>query len=488
MRVLVAVALALALLPPAAYAQPSRPLATLLLHVQADHSETGTLTFEGIRPLARYESICLPERAQETRVYDDVGDVQYEARDDNGRRTLSFLARGSSIRIDLTRTAPADAEHPLHSGDVNFCVPSGSGVVVTVDVPEASTLFFMSGDATFNAKSGTTRADGPPHVFYSYEEPLDGRAPITLVESGPFRIFVATALAPQAQEIAGLAAGPFRSALDEAGLALPFDALRVLYSAATPFAWEAGHYSGRGYVLVKEGSLTGKASDGYPISSVRVVVHEAFHAASFPYGKGVVEDEISWWLEGTAKRSERHVDAAMPNATRYCEKSAAQVRCWDFDDRIKRADVETGYTGGFRFDADWEPSLPQTDDTRRFYYSYSEYVASAWIVRHGEAEYQRIWDDITASFERGEGCPCVDGWLETKLDDEQLFTPWIDVKRSTPTEFEAIVKPFVKDEEALQRELDRQTNPFSGLGVPAPVWIAIVAIAIAAAAHAGRRR
>ena len=482
-----ALALALTLLAPSAPAQ-SGPLATLALHVQDDQSEEGTLTFDGIKPLTRYESICLPERARETRVYDDVGDVDYEGRDEDGRRTLSFLARGTTIHIDLARAAPDDADHPLYAGDVNFCVPSNSDVVVTVNVPDGHTLFFMSGNATLNARSGTSRADGPTHVFYSYEAPIGGRKPMTLVEAGPFRVFVSTSLAPQAHEIATLAAGPFQAALDEAGLAVPFDALRVLYAESTPHAWEAGHYNGHGYVLVKEDSLTADATDGYPISSVRVVVHEAFHAASFPYGKGPVLDEVSWWLEGTAKHSERHVDAAMPNATRHCEKSAAEVRCWDFDDRIKRADLETGYAPSFTFDERWEPSLPQSDDTRRFYYSYSEFVVSAWIARHGEAEYQRVWDDITAAFERGEGCPCTTGWLVGKLDDDQLFTPWSDVKETTPSEFEAIVKPYVKDEEALQRELDRQANPFSGLGIPAPAWLSIVAIAAAAVAASRARR
>ena len=483
------VVICILLAAPLALAQPpTGPVATLVIDVQEGLDEKATLTFAGLRAHTRYESICLPERARETRVYDDVGDVQYDARDENGRRVLSFLSRGTSVSIDMTRGAPSDADHPLYAADVNFCVPADSSVVVTINVPAEHTLFFLSGGGEITARSGTARNDGPTHVFYSYEAPLGTRKLMTLLEVAPFRVFAPAAYAAQAREIASLAVAPLRASLDEAGLALPFDALRVLYTKETPYAWEAGHYNGHGYVQVKEDSLTGDATTGYPIGSVRVMVHEAFHAASFPYGKGSVEDDVAWWLEGTAKHSERHVDAAMPNATLHCAKTAAEVRCWDFDDRIKRADLETGYQNTFQFDADWEPSAPQDDDTRRFYYAYSEFVVSAWIERHGEAEYQRVWNEISAAFDEGAGCPCREGWLEALLDDPQLFRPWEDVKSATPTEFEALVKPLVKDEEAAQRELDRQSNPFSGLGIPAGgALLALAAVGAAALARGGRR-
>ncbi|HET6404910.1 MAG TPA: hypothetical protein VFH78_09695 [Candidatus Thermoplasmatota archaeon] len=477
--------LVLLLLAPAALAQPpGGPVATLTLDVQEDASERGTLAFDGLRRLTRYESICLPERATETRVYDDLGDLQYEGRQENGRRTLSFLARGDNVRIDLTRAPLPDAEFPLYGGDVNFCVPADSRVVVTVRVPERHTLFFMSGGAELAPREATTRAAGPTHVFYSYEAPLDARRPITLLDVPPYRVFVATSLAPQAQEVAQLAAAPLHAALQEAGLEVPFDALRVLYAEETPHAWEAGHYNGHGYVLVKEDTLNGDPTQGYPISGVRVLVHEAFHAVSFPYGKGHVDDEVAWWLEGTAKHAERHVDAAMPNATRHCARSAAEVRCWDFDDRIRRAEVEAAYDPSFTFDPDWSPALPQTDDTRRFYYAYSEYVVAAWIQRHSVDEYQRVWDIITGAFERGEGCPCPDGWLETLLDDPDLFRPWQDVRATDPRAFNELVQPHVKDEAALQRELQRQANPLAG--IPAPAWAALLATLAAAAARARR--
>lgn len=482
-----ALLVALLLAAPLALAQAEGPKATLDIEVQTDRSEAITLSFADLKRLTRYEGLCLPAGARETRVYDELGDVQYEAKDENGRRVVSFLARNPTVSVDMTRPAPSDAEHPLYAHDANFCVPAQSSVVVNVRVPERHTLFFVSGGGTIaGGRTGTLSADGPVHVFYAYEAPLDGRRPMSIVEAAPFRIFVATSHAPAAQEVAQLAAEPFRSSLAEAGLDFPFDAMRVIYSEETPFSWEAGHYSGHGYVQVKQDTLTGDASAGYPLSAVRVLVHEAFHAASFPYGKGSVEDAVAWWLEGTARRSERHVDARMPNATLHCERTTAEVKCWDFDDRIKRGDLENGYETGFTFDAAWEPSTPQSEETRRFYYAYSEYVVGAWITRHGEAEYQRVWDAVAAAFHRGAGCPCADGWLVGILDDPDLFRPWQDLRAGSPDDFNASVEPFVKDEAALQRALDAESkNPFAGLPA-AP--LALVAPCIAFAARAWRRK
>lgn len=457
------------------------PNATLVIDVQADHSETMTLTFDGLQRLTRYSSLCLPERARETRVYDEVGEVPYDAAEREGRRSISFLARSETIHVDMTRPAGSDVDHPLYTGDANFCVPSRSSVTVTVRVPEGHTLFFLSDGGTVTAREGTARSDGPTHVFYTYEAPLGSGRGVTLVEAAPFRVFVNTAHAAEAQEIASLAAAPFRAALDEAGLDTPFDALRVLYAKETPFSWEAGHYNGHGYVVVKESTLTPDPAEGYPISAVRVLVHEGFHAASFPRGRGDVEDAVAWWLEGTAKHAERQVDAAMPNATRHCEESATQVRCWDFDDRILRKDVDVGYVATFRFDTEWEPSVPQSEETRRFYYSYSEYAVGAWILQNGVPAYRSVWDDVTAAFDTGAGCPCDEGWLERLLDDHDglLFRPWQTEKEQRPTEFEALVKPLVKDEEALQRELRERSDPLAGLGIPLPFWVALAAILLA---------
>lgn len=462
-----------------ASAQAPGPVATLELDVQADHAETMTLSFEGLKRLTRYDGICLPEGATESRVYDEVGDVTYTTSSSpDGRRTISFLARGEVVHIDMARAGPSEADRPLYAANVNFCVPATSSVVIHVNVPEGHTLFFLSGGGTISGRTGTASSDGPTHLFYSYEAPIAPSQGITLIEAAPFRVYVASASEAEARRVAELAAGPYRDALTEAGLDAPFDGkMRVLFQPTTPFPWEAGHYNGHGFVAVKEDTLVDDATAGFPLSAVRVLVHESFHAASFPLGKGAVEDAVAWWLEGTAKHSERQVDAALPNATIHCTKDAAEVRCWDFDDRISRADLDTGYESGFRFQTEWEPSAPQSEDTRRFYYSYSEFVVEAWIARHSVAEYQRVWDEITAAFEEGEGCPCAEGWLLGLLDDEDLFQPWQDVKSATPTEFEALVKPFTKDEEALQRELDARSNPLAG--IPVPGWIALAALLVA---------
>lgn len=472
----------LAPLAPLAQAQEGSPAATLTIDVQVDHQERMTLGFGGLSPLTQYKDICLPEGARETRVYDDVGDLEHEARDEDGRRYIDFRPRSDKATIEMARGALDEAERPVFSGDANFCVPARAHVEVVVRVPEAHTLFFLSEGAITSAREGRATNDGPMHVFYSFEAPLDAEAAIVAFDEGPFRVFAHPSLEPQAREVAGLAAAPYRASLAEAGLDAPFDVLRVLFAPATPLAWEAGHYGGRGYVTVKDETLSGDATTGYPYSPVKVLVHEAFHAASFPYGRGEVGDTVAWWLEGTARLAERQVDATMPNATRHCERSAMEIRCWDFDDRIPRASLETGYDASFAFAADWEPSLPQSEDTRRFYYGYSEYVVASWIARHGGGAYRAAWDEVEAAFLRGEGCPCEDGWIEGVLGhDGALFAPWADVKAADPDRFETLVKPYVKDEEALQRELDARANPFAG--VPLPAAAAFAAIALAALAR-----
>lgn len=469
----------LVLLAPLTTAQTEETVATLAITVQEDHDETMRLTFEGLRRLTRYQGICLPSGARETRIHDELGDVPYEVREEDGRRVIEFTARSSELVVDLARDAPPDADHPLYANDVNFCVPASARVVVTVEVPSTDTLFFLSqGGAIEDGRRGTVRSDGPTHIFYSYETPA---APGTLAvfDEAPFRIFVTPGREAAAREVARLAAPPLRAALGEAGLPAPFDAIRVLYQERTPFSWEAGHYNGRGFVAVKESTLDADPTQGYPYSAVKVLVHESFHAASFPYGKGPVVDHVAWWLEGTARHAERQVDVAMPNATTRCERTSAEVKCWNFDDRIARAELDAGYRESFRFDPAWEPSVPQSDETRRFYYGFSEFLVGAWIQQNGERRYQEAWNAIAAAFDTGEECPCVEGWLTSLLADPDLYRPWGDLRASDPTGFEARVTPFLKDEAALERALDAQASPLDGLRVPLPAWLALAALAVA---------
>lgn len=482
---------ALLLILPLAPAQAGDPLATLDVQVLPDHDEAMTLTLDGLRRLTRYQGICLPERARETRVHDAIGDVPYDVHDEGDRRVIEFTARSERLVVDLARDAPPASDAPLFAPDVNFCVPADANVVVNVEVPQTHTLFFLSGGGTIqDARRGSVHSDGPTHVFYSYEAPSPIALATTSFDEGPFRVFARGAHAEQAREVARLAAGPLRDALAEAGLAFPFDHLRVLYQEETPFTWEAGHYNGRGYVAVKESTLADDPTEGYPYAAVKVLVHESFHAASFPYGKGPVEDHLAWWLEGTARHAERQVDVAMPNASTHCERTSAEVKCWSFDDRITRAELDAGYRRAFTFDAAWEPSLPQSEETRRFYYGFSEFLVGAWIQQNGEGRYRAAWDDVSAGFDPGEGCPCVEGWLESLLADPDLFHPWSSLRASDPPGFEARVKPFVKDEDALQRQLTAESGPLGNMSVPMPAWVVLAAGAAATRlrGHAPRRR
>ncbi|HUR69321.1 MAG TPA: hypothetical protein VM370_08740 [Candidatus Thermoplasmatota archaeon] len=482
MRILALLLLVCVTLPHAA-AQDADVVARLALAVGSEHEETMVLAFEGLHKLTQYRGLCLPERARETKVYDALGAMPYDAKDEGGRRTISFVARTEKVTVEMARAGPGSADHPLYAGDINFCVPEDSRVEVEVGVPEGHTLFFLSdgGRIADDARHGTVAKDGPTHVFYTYEAPLGSGRALDVFDEGPFRIYAQPALADRAREVARLATAPFDAALAEAGLTRPFDTLRVRYARETPFPWEAGHYNGHGFVQVKESSLDEDASKGYPYVPVKLLVHEAFHAASFPYGQGDVEETIAWWLEGTARHAERQVDATMPNATNHCEKEATRVTCWSFDDRITIENATAGYRSDFTFDRDWEPSAPQDDDTRTFYYGYSELVVGAWIAQRGEPGYRSAWDTIDKAFATGDGCPCKDGWIEEILDDDSLFRPWESVRTSDPAGFDARVRPFVKDEAALQAAVDAEAGPLAGLGIPAPAWIGLAALGCAVA-------
>lgn len=490
MRALLLVVL---LLAPAALVAAQAPdtRATLDVQVQADRTERMTLTFDGLERLTRYRGLCLPAGARESRVHDELGDLPYEGADENGRRVLSFAARSPRVVIDMARGAPNETERPLYAADVNFCVPQDSLSVIRVTVPERHDLFFVSDGGRIEGRTGVVEREGALHAFYTYEAPLAPTDDLVVFEEGPFRVFVPRSSEEQAREVAALARAPFEAAADEAGLLLPFDKLRILYVHDSEQAWEAGHYDGKGFVSIRVETLAPDPTEGYPFTPVRVVVHEGFHALSFPFGKGRVEETISWWLEGTARHAEQHVRDAMPNASRYCVTEGLEARCWDFDDRIRRADLETAYSANFTFQEDWEPKLPQSDETRSFHYGLSELVVGAWIERHGVAAYREAYDEILATFADDTRCPCRAGWLRGVLAeagggaDEDLFTPWIDLKQRVPSSFDARIAPFVRDEAALQRELDAHAKAAIPKLIPsAGALVAVAAFALAL----GRRR
>ncbi|HUR70305.1 MAG TPA: hypothetical protein VM370_13755, partial [Candidatus Thermoplasmatota archaeon] len=119
-------------------------------------------------------------------------------------------------------------------------------------------------------------------------------------------------------------------------------------------------------------------------------------------------------------------------------------------------------------------------DTRTFYYGFSEVVVGAWIAQNGEAAYRAAWDKVGAGFADGAGCPCGEGWIEGILEDDALFRPWESVRASDPEGFDARVKPFVKDEAALEAKVNAEAGPLAGLGIPFPTWLAVVAASAAA--------
>lgn len=490
-RALLPLALLLLLLPPPALAAGQERV-TLRLDVQPDLSERLALTFEGLDTRTQYEGICLPRGAgAPASVRDGQGDLPHEARLDDGRYELSFRPRTPIVTIEMSRPAPDAPDAPFVSGDVNFCVPTDSRVRVEVRVPEGHALFFAGDGGTVGADGvGVSESEGPTHVHYAYEAPPPEGT--LVLDEGPFRVAASPPDAEAAREVARLASAPLARALAEAGLSPVFSPLRVRYGPAPDGSWEAGHYGGKGYVTIDNATLARDPKEGWPYVPTKVLVHEAFHAASVPTGTRLVEEPVAWWVEGTARLAERQVDADLPNGSRHCEESAAEVRCWGFDDRISADDLAVAYDPSFTFDVRWEPSLPQPADTRRLYYQLSEYVVGAWVQQHGAARYREAWDRVEAALATGEGCPCGEGWLVATLAEvsgsrDDVFRPYATLRAQQPDVFEARVAPLVQDEDALQEELARRQRVFPPLLVPAPGALLAVAAALIAARAAGAR-
>lgn len=480
--------LVLSLVPQAAAQDAGRVVATLAIDVHADRSETMSLSFAGLKRLTEYQRICLPAGATPTRVHDDLGDMPHEKAREDDRYVLTFRARGETVAVTMTRGAPDEDTAPFYEADANFCVPEGSESRVRVRVPQGHEIFFLSrgGEIADDGREATVRRDGPLHVFYAYEAPLENASGLRAVDVAPFHVVVPADLAEQARAVAELAGPALASAAREAGLDMPWERLRVRYAPATELGWEAGHYGGHGLITIKQSTLDPSPREGYPYAPTKVLVHESFHALSVPYGRGEVQDAIDWWLEGTARHAERHVDRVLPNATRHCERSATEIRCWSFDDRITRDALEQAYAPGFTFERRWSPSLEQSDDTRSFYYQYSAYLAEAYLALHGADAYRDAWNAMQTAFHDPTRCPCLDGWLEKTLlqtaggdaNVRDLYRPWNDLHFADKAAFDLLVTPFVKDEQALQDELEKAAG-WQGLLVPGPgVLLVLLALLV----------
>lgn len=477
--------LALSFVAPGAQAAGSVH-ATLVIDVDAARAESMTLTFDNLARLTEYHDLCMPEGARLLSVRDDVGDVPHTVEREDDRVSITFRARAERVDVRLERDAATGGSAPFHTGSANFCTTSDSRVDVVLRVAEPLEVFFASRGGVVEAREARWSQDGPIFVTYGYEAPVAPAAGLAVFDEGIFRVAVPNADVASAREVAVIAADALDAALADAGLALPWPKLRVHFGAAEEFGWESGHYGGDGILAVKPKVLRPDPREGYPYVGAKVLVHEAFHAASAPFGKGDVEDTVAWLLEGSARYAERRVDAALPEARRHCETTATRVECWFFDDRITMDQLEAAYAPSFRFERDWEPSLAQDEETRRFYYAFTEYLVASYVARQGLSDYRSAWDDIEAAFATGAGCPCGDGWVEGVLVDaagnlteEELLRPrgaLHDADRDAwRTEVRALAAadPVVPQSGGL------------GLGIPHPAALALVALAVAAAA--GRR-
>lgn len=487
MRVLFLAALVVLPLLAAPSATAATSSATLSIEVAADRSERMTLVFEGLATNTEYRSICLPARANPTSVSDGKGALAHTLTQAEDRVSLTFQPRTPTVTIEMKRTPTREGTPPLYTSSANFCTTEESRVVVTATAAAPLEMFFASAPGVVADGVARWESAGPNFVTYAYETPLAVDAGMAVVEQAPFRMFAPADHVREARELAIAAAPALRDALRAAGLGMPWTPLRVHFSARDEFSWEAGHYGADGIIAVKPSTLVNDSTEGFPYVGAKVLVHEAFHAASAPYGKGEVDDVIAWWLEGTARHAERQVDGVLPGASRHCQTTGNEVRCWFFDDRISREDLATGYSPSFEFERRWEASVPQSEDTRRFYYAFSEYLVAAYVAQAGEDAYQAVWDELTAAFADPARCPCGDGWLEGvllaeagNLTVDDLYRPWADERAADQKTFDARVASLVRAPQEVPNP------PLFALPIPGLGALGLV-VALAAALAVRRR-
>lgn len=463
-RVLALLVLLALVLPASPASAQEAPAAHLVVTIHDDRSEEISLAFTRLAERTEYRNMCLPDGASVTRVHDADGDLEYELSQDDDRSSVTFTARNDHVNVEMERPAASGGAAPFHVGEVNVCATQGMRVIIDAWTSAEHALFFVNAPGTVeDERHARWSHDGPLLARYAYESPLADDA-LALVEVAPFRMVVPADRVNESREVA-LAAGPaIRAAASEAALPLPPLGFRVHFLAQDEFAWEAGHYGGDGIVAVKPSVLDPDLRAGFPYVGAKVLVHEAFHAISAPSGTGDVDEPIAWWLEGAARRAERAVDDVLPDARRHCESDVAQTQCWFFDDRITRENLAQAYAPSFEFETAWEPSLPQSDDTRRFYYGLSEYLVSAYVTQAGERAYQDAWEKITRAFTDETACPCESGWLESTLlstarnmTRDDLYRPWQGL---APEAFASQTAALVQAEQRVE------AAPFFGLPIP----------------------
>lgn len=458
-------------IPPLVGAAASGNPWTVRIDVQPDQTERLDLTIvhaTGEFP-GRYDRLCLPTEARPSRVRDDLGDITYQSQQEGTRYYLTFTYRTANVVVEMDRRAPAEKMPAVHGGLANPCAESDAVLEVRLTVPDGFVIAGASESGTLasDRRTLTFRDTGPVAIEYSHVAPLTNATGLVGFVEGPMRVVVPASMESNAREIARIAAPQLLKAAAQVGVRSPWEPIHAVFAPSTSFGAEFGRDIGNGVVAVQRDVLTRESSEGYPYVAAHTLLHELFHAESLPLGPGTFRDNITWFVEGSARFAERWLDESFPEGQRACATvDAVTKQCRFFDQRIRYRELAAAYRSGFQFDTSHRPWEAADAEKAGFYYGYSDYILAAYVQRFGADAYRAVWQELLGARADGSVCPCDAAWLAQafvrqvgpNLTESELYHPYRDLFVQDEEAFRAAVGPLVGHDEA----------PGSGIRLVAP--------------------
>ena len=416
----------------------------LLVEVAADRSETLTWTLRG--ELARAPGVLLPAGTRGITVTSLGNAVEHRV-----------VERADGLYVEPTRApvvwtvharldAPADDLHPLYARRMQVSAFPGvaNAIDARVRIPEGFAFVHTAPAASQDRELHATGAGGFALV-YAYRAPDDPTSGLVTVAEGSYRIVGPAAAEPRMRELARLATNASVHAAQQAGLDLqgPY---WVRFAPERAFGWESGYYGYDGVIALRRTHLANDSSAGWPWAAAEALVHETFHAVTFPTGAGALERNATWWIEGTARFAERFVGG--DDGWRSCEGTW----CWTFQSQLDRADLDALYASDWAFDPEWSMATLDGEAERALRYEYSAFLVAAYVTRYGPEAYGAAWADLRDAA-ADPSCGCDAAYVRDvlvrasggKLSEDELYAPFRDLRVEDPARYATAIAPLVAD-------------------------------------------
>ncbi|MGH9202895.1 MAG: hypothetical protein ACRD2A_16850, partial [Vicinamibacterales bacterium] len=352
------------------------------------------------------------------------------------------------VTIEATRPAPRVLSEPFVREDADVCGFFGEPTTIEVRLPQDFRFLAANkAQSAFDAARAklTYAGNASPRMGYTYETPIPLGSDITTFDAGIYRVYVLSRHATAARELAERATPLVREAAGEAGVAMPIGPLPLAIVAETVPDWAAGTFD-VGVINVKDRFVLDNGTD-WPFFSLKTLVHETFHALTIQYE---YPSNITWFIEGAARHSERVVDRAIPHGARQCTFAGvcdpvgppgqSHRGYYDLADR---------YRANHTFNESWIPTGNQTETVEL--YEDSDLRLAAYVARFGAAAYANVWDEVLALQQRTTFDCCGPPWLASvflrnaggNLTLEELYYPHRALLRQDEAAFAVAVSCLV---------------------------------------------